>query len=331
MSIFNKCNIKMLQKSQEEYKTYVNSSKTIQDLYQNSPTLSTLIELFPSCSLPIEEAFEKKAALQSSILSEYAAFSALGQLCGCTIIVNTSDTINCRCEYHHPSRPIIIKQYGSCEYLDGEIWKDNKLIRRFEVKQKYARCMDNDLWVKPNGELIIPDNLLNEWRDYEPFINSINVWDYVDKGNIQLNNIEMMKKIAHLYLTRYPNTNILVWGDEGLYLLSIEAYFNNCNIKNSEIRPFGKNHRKVYTLDKLKFYIQEKQGVVNNNMVILPKSQVRYVTGLGKTEITRCALNSAFFVFIKDITETEDTVCFMSNKIREKRPNISIHMTFEET
>lgn len=330
MPIFNHCNVKMLQKSQEEYKTNMTNSTTLMHLYEISPTLFQLVTLFPSCELPIKEAFEKKAALQPSVLSEYAAFSVIAQLFGCTKIISHSDTTNCRCEYQHPHRPIVIKQYGGCQYLDGEIWNGESLIRRFEVKQKIARNMDNDLSVDTNGNLLIPNILQDKWQDYAPFINSINVWDWVNKGNIKLNDVESMRKIAHLYLMKYPNTDILIWGDNGLYLLSAENYFQHSNTKNSEIRPFGKNARKAYSIDKLNFYIKQKCGNVTNNIITLPSSTVEYKKGRGTTEITRCVINSAFFVRIQDVTINGDTVCFAYDKVQEKRPNISIHMTFEE-
>lgn len=327
MLISTKINLSILQKAQEEYRQYSNQYTNIQDLVKNCTVLNLLIKECPNVIFAIENAFQQHC-LQSSILTEYAAFSLFAKSLHLFDIKPIKNN-TCRCIYTHPQKNIELRQYGGCQYLDGEIYKNNQLIRKFEIKQKIARTMDSDLGLVVNGHIKVRSDIKDAWYDYIPFIEKIDFWKNLGH-NIKLNDKEINRQIALTYLQQYGPVEILLFGDKGLYYLSPTEYMQHLSYSTSEIRTCGKNHTALYNIDVFMQWLFSHQGVINNDIITLPFLNVESTKGRGSTQITRYKMNYIFWVPAEKVNVENGLISFHKQFIRENKPNASIHAIFME-
>ena len=326
MLVTNVVNVKLLQNAQEEYKQCADQYNTINELIVHCPNLKKLTGICPNTIDALNNAFQQHN-LQPSILAEYAAFYLFSQALG--LISMTKGTNTCRYIYNKPGTTIELRQYGGCQYLDGEIYKNNKLIRKFEVKQNIARTMDADLGDIVNGHIKVRPAIKEAWNEYIPFIESINFWDHLGH-NIKLNDNNINQQIAKAYLQQHGDTEILIFGNKGLYYMSIKEYMDHLSYDSSEIRTCGKNNKKAYSIDILDKWLIKCGAKFDGDKVTIALNHIDTALGRGSKVLTRYKMNFIFWVPVDKAYEHDGYITFDKKFVRQNTPNASIHAIFRE-
>lgn len=350
---------KILQNAQTEFTTYNNKNKyTFLDIITKyCPTIKNLIfkDGFDNMAYPLKKYYDNQTGMQSSILSEYYACRVFAQSLG----LNSHKTHyaiehgeQCRHIYYSMDSSLVLYQYGGCNYCDAALYDGDTLIAQYEIKQSVARATDVDIGF-PDSETGIL-NMSESFKqavisEYIDFIKTWNYWEnHALRKNYKLVNEELNRKVVERYLhknEKFNNieTKMLMFyqhptktkpNNNPWYLieLSKDEFLNNITTEDSEIRDCGKNHAKCVNKDKC-FEWLSKQGVDISTSVftikknILEERRARNSNGI----LTGYKIDGIYFVYLEDLIEnTESYIKFNQDKIRQCKPNFSIHVKLKE-
>lgn len=241
-------------------------------------------------------------------------------------------------------------QYGNPDVADGSILYCDKEIL-LEIKDLPARLMETDLYYDENGKIIISDNLRENFPEYIKYIEKFNketsIFEKLGSNYPLFNSIESQKEGHKLLESFFKTTRIdffLVFTDRELLLIKTEDFlftFENGSslftLDTSEIRTSGKNYVNIFTPIYLKNILEKYKviyDIVNPDLCMLPKNSdiLGLKTGRGQGDKkTRLALNQSFFIKIEDVEETDNYFIFPFKKIKQVKPNISLHINTKKS
>jgi general stress protein YciG len=118
--------------------------------------------------------------------------------------------------------------------------------------------------------------------------------------------------------------------DGFLTMIPSNQAFHWATIKG-EIRPGGRNKKKVWTPKKLTSFIEEKGGKTVGDKVIMHVDNFDTAGKRGGSdEVNRYKINSIFFIYAKNITIENNFAHFQIKNVYQLKPTISAHMFFKK-
>jgi hypothetical protein len=96
-----------------------------------------------------------------------------------------------------------------------------------------------------------------------------------------------------------------------------------------ELRPTGRNSYPVWTPNKLLSVVKEKGGYVQSGTVSMPLPSFKQSKARGGENISRFKLSPLFFVRSEDVENTESTVKFNLDAVKQNIPDITTKINFK--
>lgn len=350
---------KILQTAQAEFITYNNKNKyTFLDIITKyCPTIKKLIfnDGFDNMAYPLKKYYDNQSGMQSSILSEYYA---------CKVFANSLNLNlhkphyalehgeQCRHIYYSDNSSLKLYQYGGCNYCDMALYDGDTLIAQYEIKQSVARATDVDIGFPDSttGILNMSESFKNAViPEYIEFIKNWNYWDnHALRKNYKLTDEVLNRKVVEQYLHKNEKSDnveiklLMFYQDptktksnkNSCYLieLSKQEFLDNITTEDSEIRDCGKNHAQCVNKDKCFAWLSSHGVNVNNSIFTINKNLLEERRARNSNqELTGYKIDGIYFVYLNDLIETTETyISFNKNKIRQCKPNFSIHVRLKE-
>ena len=301
----------------------------------------------------INRQFADKKALQPGTLCECVLAQTIAKMYNLTICADLfhsyirdipANIIYClrdddnkilaRYVYYNPDdRNVFLIQYGNPTSYDADLYINGEIVK-IEFKDQISRAGEDEYFFDENGKLIYDKN-----SEYAPFLEEFN--NKTDVMTIMGNNYkydnispELEKKVLKKYFD-HLQFDVLVSLDDNSELIAVTIdCLNNSNTKiisteGTEIKIAGKNKYKVFTPDFLDTSILKCGGIIEDNKVSIPISNMkdRYARNKDNT-ISGKKINPLFFVKIENIKQEDSFYVFNINDVRELKPTFSIHIRF---
>ena len=307
-------------------------------------------EKCPALAHQIAKSYQSKRNVQSAVFSEcvyaqtFANMLNLDKFVNCfenTTFIPTqvndllkSHSLTPRYAYSNSDCSRILIQAGGCNGIDSALVTVADLINIFtiEFKEPGAKASEPDLpKYGEDGNLLITDKFINKYPQFEAMLKEQNKLNFFAlMGNNEHNfSVESVNiAVSNNYTKKYAD--VVCTEDSQGHLVMLPANQISVWAKiEGEIRPAGRNHYKVWTPLSLRKFLLEKGATITGDTVEIAKSRLglRRERG-GNGRVSGYKINPLFFIYLKDCAETEDTVTFSMNKIRQLKPTIAGKMFF---
>jgi hypothetical protein len=203
-----------------------------------------------------------------------------------------------------------------------------------EFKENLAKSSEADLPLYgEDGFLVRVPKFEKEWPHFlsmvdEQIYKKLNFFDHIG-SNINDFSSESIKEAVNGNYAGKKFADVICTEDIDGFLTMIPA--NQADVwgkLTGEIRPSGRNHRKVWTPNRLKLDIESRGGVITGEIVRMPLSSIKAAAPRGGRGISRYKINSLFYVETKNFKIIEDEVEFLLKNVQHNKPTISAHMDF---
>lgn len=306
----------------------------------------------PALHYEIQRSYESGKNIQSAIFSECVYAQTLANMLDLKLFINcyqiekfiSDDISRLLCSYHLVPRYVyssedknkMLIQAGGPGGIDSAlITVIDLVIYTIEFKEPNSKTSELDLpKYGEDGFLLIDDKwlrinphftrMLEEQKNLNFFENLGNNIHNFSKDSINFavsNNYVATKKYADVIctedeeglLTMIPANQISLWAE-------IEG----------EIRPAGRNHYNVWTIAALRKTINQKNGIINENKVIINKQNlIERIERGGDKKISGYKINPIFFIYAKDcVIENNNILTFDIEKVRQLNPTIAAKIFF---
>lgn len=345
--------VKTIKKLNTIYKQFFSSARHFDELNLKFDEFRNELNLSPAALCELRKQFEKKMALQPSVLTECFIAQTLANfwhldkfedldangflpsnisnmLFG---IRNKRDGASFRYIYFSDKADCVLVQCGDSSTIDAVFIKE-KIGIRIEFKEELAKINEVDIpSYDDDGKLIVGDDFKSQYPYYAPFVeifnNKTNVFemmghnfklvDYLDEENSK-------RIIENIVDAKFIDVYILLKGNSLLPVLGKNLH--SCvGFSGSEIRTAGKNAKKLWSVDFAKNEITHLDGTVAGGTVFLPLNEKMYVTGRGMDIVTRYKINPLLFVRIEHTAVTDGIISFAFEKIEQLKPTVSLHLS----
>ena len=352
--ILSQSEVKILEQA---FKAHANEYDNVEDFAKDFGFEFVLTNRYlQAVKYEIDNRLKTKQALQPGIINECVICGAFAKYFGLPSFINLQTTpyadipshvreyLNTKNSprytfYKKSDISTIVAQHGNPNGSDAEIIIDGHIIR-CEIKDQTARLSEKDVTYDEDGKLIVTEDL-NELPIYVEAINVFNIEESIltCKGNYKIDpssiDIKQVAPNADMLITTLPEDNGILaidvnnldkTFDDGTFLLDVTG---------SEIRRTGKNATpKIFTPKYLEKSLKETKIEVNDDICRVYKNDNNiegFVTGRGKSVVTRLKINAFFYVDIDNVTETDEYYEFPKNKIKQTKAGISVHIKINKS
>ncbi|MBD5438993.1 MAG: hypothetical protein HDR37_10625 [Treponema sp.] len=345
--------VKTIKKLNAIYKNFFCSAKNFDELNSKFDEFRKELNLSPAAFCELKKQFEKKMALQPSVLTEcfiaqtlanswrldkFEDLDAKGFLpskISNTLfgIKNKRDGASFRYIYFNDKADCVLVQCGDSSTIDAVFIKE-KIGIRIEFKEELAKINEVDIpSYDDGGKLLVGNDFKSKYPYYAPFVeifnNKTNIFkmmghnfklaDYLDEENSK-------RIIENIVDAKFIDAYILLKGNSLIPVLGKNLH--SCvGFSGSEIRTAGKNSKKLWSIDFAKNEIARLGGKIVDGKVFLPLSEKMYVTGRGMDIVTRYKINPLIFVRIEHTEVANGIISFDFEKIEQLKPTISLHLS----
>lgn len=206
-----------------------------------------------------------------------------------------------------------------------------------EFKEPGAKISEPDLPLyKEDGFLVSTQKFLQAYSHFEGMINyqlekKMNFWDAMGSNVNDFDEKSVQEAISKNYATT-KLADVICVEDANGYLTMLPAdHVAAWADTRGEIRPAGRNPRKVWTPEALEKFIIALGGRVDDGVVVIPVGILGTATARGGSKkVSRLKINPLFFVYATDVEIVSGLAYFNLNKVRQLKPTISAHMFFRE-
>lgn len=360
---------KDIKKVEDYYKNNSSKFNNINDFLNSDENIKGIVNKLKSGKQEIEKQLDKQKALQPGILAECVFMQTLAKILELRSFIDLEEVIFskvlveispyvkdsagtiCAARYVYYNKKdnnTMIIQYGNPKAGDATaIIYTHEII--IEIKDMPALLMDTDLIYDEKGKFVIPSDTNPNYAKYikkfnettsvfEQFGSNYKLFDNNEKDRQNLLKQFFNSSTIDVIITTVGKKDDLI----GIKVSDIDFIFPDGSpliyTSGSEIRMTGKNARsEAFTPIYLEKVLADKDVAVNKDNIcrinktcnkILGKVHGR---GKEKNNITRLKINNAFFVRIKDVTESDEYYEFPKNKINQSKAGISLHIEIKKT
>lgn len=345
--------VKTIKKLNAIYKSVFHSAKNFEELNSCFCEFKNQLDLSPAAFCELKKQFEKKMALQPSILTECFIAQTLANFWGLDKfedldakgfipseisnilfgIKNKRDGASFRYIYFNDKADFVLVQCGDSSTIDAVFIKE-KIGIRIEFKEELAKINEVDIpSYGDDGKLVVSDDFKTKYPYYAPFVeifnqktnvfemigHNFNLVDYLDEENSK-------KIIESIVDAKFINAYVLLKGNTLIPVLGRNLH-SSVGFSGSEIRTAGKNAKKLWSVDFAKNEISRLGGKIADGKVFLPLNEKMYVTGRGMDIVTRYKINPLIFVRIEYTQVEGGIISFDFEKIEQLKPTISLHLS----
>ena len=234
--------------------------------------------------------------------------------------------------YCNTNKTRMLIQAGSCDGIDSAlIWVEDLTIYTIEFKERGAKTGEHDILplYGEDGKIKIAESFIRQYPQFKLMLEEQKDLNFFDNIGNNINNfsVEAVKySVSNSYVKKYAD--VICSEDIDGYLImfpsnQIEEFAN----LQGEIRPAGRNHCKVFTPNKLKQFLLEKQATIENEIVKIDKNNlIPAIARGGNGEINRYKINSLFFVYAENCEIENDKIVFNIKDVRQLKPTIASKM-----
>jgi hypothetical protein len=237
--------------------------------------------------------------------------------------------------YANKNKNEFLIQAGGCGGVDSAlIHLTDKAIYSIEFKEPKARTTTADLpKYGEDGKIVISQEFLKNYPYYEDMLKenqNLNFFDTMGHNIYIFSSESIRKAIINNYNTTKKYADVIVTVDKNNYLVMLPA--NQVDLfarLEGEIRG-GRNCYKVWTPQKLAYFIKQLGGNIDNHNVSIDADKI--VTGKprGGAGISRYKINPLFFVRVSDATKKNDVVSFNLENVQQLNPCITAKLFFDD-
>ncbi len=345
--------VKTIKKLNAIYKNFFQSARNFDELNFHFREFKNELYLSPAAFCELKKQFEKKMALQPSILTECFIAQTLANFWGLDKfedldakgfipseisnilfgIKNKRDGASFRYIYFNDKADFVLVQCGDSSTIDAVFIKE-KIGIRIEFKEELAKINEVDIpSYGDDGKLVVSDDFKTKYPYYAPFVeifnqktnvfemigHNFNLVDYLDEENSK-------KIIESIVDAKFINAYVLLKGNTLIPVLGRNLH-SSVGFSGSEIRTAGKNAKKLWSVDFAKNEISRLGGKIADGKVFLPLNEKMYVTGRGMDIVTRYKINPLIFVRIEYTQVEGGIISFDFEKIEQLKPTISLHLS----
>lgn len=304
----------------------------------------------PALAHQIEKSYGSGNNIQSAVFSECVYAQTLANMIHLDTFTNCLDNHNFipekiaellksynlfpRYAYSNSNKSRILIQAGGCNGIDSALITVPDLnIYTIEFKERGAKTCEPDLpKYKEDGKLRITDEFLNNYPQFKQMLleqKDLNFFDIMGSNENNFSPESVNIAVTNNYVKKYAD--VVCTEDIDGYLVMLPA--NQISLWAEivgEIRPAGKNHYYVWTPEALKKFIQEKGGEIDNSVVTIKKSNlgIRRARG-GYGKISGYKINSLFFVYKRDCTDSGEDIEFDLHNVQQLNPTIAGKIYFK--
>jgi hypothetical protein len=212
---------------------------------------------------------------------------------------------------------------------------DKKIATMIELKEPYARTSAPDLpkygedgflvssekFVRENPQFksMLEEQIKKRFNIFEHLGNNLSDFSPESIESAVTENYSGEKFAAFIctedssgYLALIPARDVAIWA-------TLEG----------ELRPTGRNSYPVWTPNKLLSVVKEKGGTVRSDTVFMPLSSFKQSKARGGENISRFKLSPLFFIRSEDVENTESTVKFKLEAVKQNIPDITTKINFK--
>lgn len=310
-----------------------------------------LKRLCPALEDRIQKSYELGENIQSAVFSECVYAQTYANMLNLNVFVNCYETTNyipdgvlkllhsynmvARYVYSTSDKKRMLIQAGGCNGIDSALITVIDLTAyTIEFKEPYAKTSEPDLpKYGEDGVLVVTTTFLVRYYQFEAMLDeqkSLNFFDNIGNNIHDFSQESIKIAISNNYKESHKFASVICTEDVNGYLVMMPSNQTHLWAKiEGEIRPAGRNHYKVWTPTALKRFLTEKNAEFNGSKVTLKKHllESRRERG-GAGRISGYKINSLFFVYVRDCSETNTTITFDISKVQQLNPTITAKMDF---
>lgn len=305
----------------------------------------------PALHHQIIKSYETRHNIQSAVFSECVYAQTFANMMGLSIFVNCCETDNYipisvsnllksyhlvpRYVYSTEDKRKMLIQAGGCDGIDSAlITVIDLVIYTIEFKEPGAKTSEPDLpKYNEDGFLIVSNSWLERYPQFTAMLREqegLNFFEVMGRNiknfskesiNIAVSSNYSNKKYADVICTEdtagtlvmIPTNQVPTWAE-------IEG----------EIRPAGRNHYNVWTPNRLRQFLLEKDAVIDGDFVTVNKNNLeeRRERG-GNRRLSGYKITPLFFIYVNDCVENDNMLTFNISKVQQLNPTIAGKMFFK--
>lgn len=307
--------------------------------------------LCPALFHQINKSYESGNNIQSAVFSECAYAQTLANMLNFNLFVNCSEEENFIPEHivplldeHHlkpryiysaADKSRMLVQAGGCDGSDCALINvKNSAVYTIEFKEPGAKAGEHDLpKYGEDGILTADADWLERFSQFKPMLDKQKGLNFFESTGHNINNFSE-KSVVFAALKNFSSQKYAdvictedIRGD--LVIIPADQIYLWADI-SGEIRPAGRNHRKVWTPDALKKILLQKGATVYANTVKIDKRNLKERRARGGNRISGYKINPLFFVRTGDCADNNGILTFDINNVRQLIPTVSVHVFFKE-
>ena len=310
---------------------------------------AALNSICPAIACEIQKSIVEKHLIQSAVFSECVYAQTLANIFKLPLFTDyekdkiiDENVLNLLLSYDLVPRYIyannnktefLIQAGGSGGVDSALIHLTDKAIYSIEFKEPKARATTADLpKYGEDGKLLITNDFLKNYAYYEEMLlenKDLNFFDTMGHNIYSFTPSSIRKAIIKNYNTAKKYADVIVTTDKHNYLVMLPA--NQVDLfaqLEGEIRG-GRNCYKVWTPQKLAYFIKQLNGKIDGNNVSINADKIVIGKPRGGTGVSRYKINPLFFVRADDVTNNNGVLSFDLDKVQQLNPCITAKMFFD--
>lgn len=310
-----------------------------------------LVEECPALHAELQKAIESSLNVQSAVFSECVYAQTLANMLGLTVFQNVtlypslladsvrllldSYNLKARYAYQSPDGKRMLIQAGGHAGTDGALITvaDNN-ISTIEFKEPAAKTSEPDLpRYGEDGNLVVDSEFLGRYPQFrlmleEQLEQCLNFWNVVGTNVHSFSASSVQMAVSENFASKKFADVVCVEDKDGILVMLPANQITTWADLRGEIRPAGRNKYKVWTPQKLIRAIQESEGDVHGDVVVMPLKNLKTASPRGSYGVNRYKINSVFFVYAKHVAVSGKSIEFNLSHVQQLCPTISAHMFF---
>ncbi len=321
------------------------------DLWKSAKNKSEILDLdsikakCPALEHRIRISYTLGNNIQSAVFSECVYAQTYANILGLSVFANCceqpdfipSKIISLLSSYHLTPRYAystedkcrMLIQAGGCNGIDSALISVSDLnIYTIEFKEPGAKTSEPDLPLYgEDGKLSMTDVWLQDNPQFKAMTDeqtNLNFFEVMGSNvhNFSQYSVELAVRNNYNTIKKYADVVCTEDRHGKLVMIPTNQISEWAEIKG-EIRPAGRNHLPTWTPLALRKFLSDKGAKINGNDVILDKSACGVRKQRGGNKISGYKINSLFFVYAYDCTETDGFLKFDIRAVRQLKPTIA--------
>jgi len=237
--------------------------------------------------------------------------------------------------YANETNTEFLIQAGGCGGIDSAlIHLTDKAIYSIEFKEPHARATTADLpKYGEDGKMVVSQEFVKNYPYYEDMLNEqkdLNFFDTMGHNTYAFSPEAIRKAIISNYNTTKKYADVIVTADKSDFLVMLPANQVDLFAKlEGEIRG-ARNCTKVWTHEKLAYFIKQIGGNIDGNNVSIKADKISTAKPRGGRGVSRYKINPIFFVRATDVIDKNGIISFHLGDVQQLIPCITAKMFFDD-